>query len=84
MVATVAGDLSRDTRVKWTAAPGAAAYRVRYRMNDRQDWSAARDVNGLETVLTQVPIDDHLVGVSALSADGSESLVTLAGREKRP
>ncbi len=80
---TIAGALSRDTTVKWAAVPGAAGYRVRYRMNDRQDWTAAQDLTGTGTVLVQVPVDDHLVGVSALAADGSESLVTLASREKR-
>lgn len=78
--ASMSGALSRDTAVKWAASPGAARYRVRWRRTDRQDWTDQRDVSGLETVLTQVPVDDHFVGVSALAADGSESLVTFAGR----
>ncbi len=76
------GALSRDTTVRWAASPGAARYRVRWRRNDAQDWTNARDVTGTEAVLPQVPVDDHFVGVSALAADGSESLTTFAGRER--
>jgi len=60
--------------------PGATGYRVRWRRNDRSEWSDQRDVTGTETLLVQTPVDDHFVGVSALAADGSESLVTFAGR----
>ena len=75
---------SRDTTVKWTAVPGAAGYRVRWRRNDVQRWAETRDVTGTGTVLTQVPVDDNFVGVSALSATGAESLVSFAGRDRRP
>ncbi|KQU49653.1 peptidase M28 [Sphingomonas sp. Leaf339] len=78
--ATIAGPLSRDTSVKWAAVPGAARYRVRWRRNDSADWSKSIEVTGTETLLKQTPVDDHFVGVSALAADGSESLVTFAGR----
>ncbi len=80
---SIAGALSRDTTVKWTAVPGAAGYRVRWRRNDAQSWAETRDVTGTGTVLTQVPVDDNFVGVSALSAAGAESLVSFAGRERR-
>ncbi len=80
---TIAGALSRDTTVKWTAVPGAAGYRVRWRRNDAQDWAEARDVTGTQTLLVQVPVDDNFVGVSSLSANGAESLVSFGGRERR-
>ena len=79
--ASLKGDLSRDTIVRWAASPGAVRYRVRWRRNDTADWTQTRDVTGTETKLAQVPVDDHFVGVSAVAADGSESLVTFAGRE---
>ena len=81
---SIAGALSRDTTVKWTAVPGAAGYRVRWRRNDAQSWAETRDVTGTGIVLTQVPVDDNFVGVSALSAMGAESLVSFAGRDRRP
>ena len=74
------GDLSRDTQVSWSAVPGAARYRVRWRRTDTPGWTGSRDVTGTTATLEQVPVDDHFVGVSALSADGSESLVTFGGR----
>ncbi len=80
---SIAGALSRDTTVKWSAVPGAAGYRIRWRRNDAQDWTDTRDVTGTTTVLTQVPVDDNFVGVSALGANGTESIVTFAGREPR-
>ncbi|WP_380787517.1 M20/M25/M40 family metallo-hydrolase [Sphingomonas sp. R86521] len=80
---SIAGALSRDTTVKWAAVPGAAGYRVRWRRNDAQDWTGTRDVHDTTTVLTQVPVDDNFVGVSALGPDGAESVVTFAGREGR-
>ncbi len=79
--ASLKGDLSRDTIVRWAASPGAVRYRVRWRRNDTADWTQTRDVTGTETNLAQVPVDDHFVGVSAVAADGSESLVTFAGRD---
>jgi hypothetical protein len=81
--AALVGDLSRDTQVSWAAVPGAVGYRVRWRDNDAMAWSDSRDVTGTSTVLAQVPVDDHFVGVSALAADGSESLVTFAGRARK-
>ncbi len=80
---SIAGALSRDTTVKWNAVTGAAGYRVRWRRNDVQGWTDSRDVTGTQTVLQQVPVDDNFVGVSALSADGAESVVSFAGRERR-
>jgi hypothetical protein len=78
--ATISGALSRDTKVGWASVPGATGYRVRWRRDDQPDWTGQRDVTGTETLLVQTPVDDYFVGVSALAADGSESLVTFAGR----
>lgn len=81
---TVAGALSRDTTVRWQAVAGAAKYRVHWRRADSQAWTTSRDVaNATELVLKNVPIDDNFVGVSAVTADGSESLVTFAGPAPR-
>lgn len=80
--ASISGALSRDTTVRWTPSPGASGYRIRWRRTDAQDWTGQRDVTGTEALLTQVPVDDNFVGVSALAADGAESIVTFAGRER--
>ena len=61
-------------------SPGAAGYRVHWRRNDAQDWTAHRDVTANEATLAGIGVDDHFIGVSALAADGAESLVTFGGR----
>ena len=77
----ITGALSDDTKVAWTAVPGAAGYRVHWRRADRSDWTDSRDVGGAVTGidLVHTNIDDHFFGVSSLDAAGHESLVTFAG-----
>ncbi|GGB16117.1 peptidase M28 [Sphingomonas metalli] len=77
---TIKGALSRDTDVSWPAVPGASRYRVSWRRTDAADWTACREVTGTSTILSQTPVDDHFVGVSAIGRDGAESLVTFGGR----
>lgn len=80
--AVIGGALGTDTDVKWRSVPGAAKYRVHIRRNDAQDWQSHIDVpgNATATVLKDVIVDDVFVGVSAIGADGSESVVSFAGR----
>ncbi len=82
---TISGALSDDIAVRWTPVAGAAGYRVRWRAADRPDWTDQRDLPADATgaTLDNVVIDDHFVGVSALSASGAESLVTFAGPAPR-
>ncbi|WP_294202482.1 M20/M25/M40 family metallo-hydrolase [uncultured Sphingomonas sp.] len=77
---TISGALSRDTQVEWTPVPGAVRYRIHWRRGDVADWTQSKDVTETKALLTQVPVDDHFVGVSAIAADGAESLVTFGGR----
>lgn len=83
--AIIAGALGTDTTVNWEAVPDAAGYRVRWRRNDRQDWEQSKDVPAGTTklVLPGLIVDDHFVGVAALSAAGAESIVTFAGAAPR-
>jgi Zn-dependent M28 family amino/carboxypeptidase len=80
---TVAGALSRDTTVRWQAVPGAVKYRVHWRRADSQVWSSSQEATGTTLVLKNVPIDDNFVGVSAVGADGAQSLVAFAGPAPR-
>ncbi len=75
------GAVSTDMTVKWSTVPGAAGYRVRWRRADQATWEASKDVpaTATETTLPGVIVDDTFAGVSALSKDGAESLVTFAG-----
>lgn len=84
--ANLGGAVSSDTKVSWAAVDGAAGYRIRWRRNDRQDWEESQDLpaTATSTELKGLIVDDHFVGVSALSKDGAESLVTFAGSAPRP
>ncbi len=79
------GAMGSDIKVSWTPVTGAAGYRVHWRRNDTLDWQQHRDVpaNAAETVLKDTIVDDNFVGVSALSAEGAESIVTFGGRAVR-
>lgn len=76
----VDGAVGTDSTVQWQSAPGAARYRVHWRRNDARDWTDHRDVDANQLVLKDIIVDDHFFGVSALSADGKESIVSFAGR----
>ena len=75
---TLGGAVSSDTPVTWTAVPNASGYRIRWRPADTREWTWSRDAASGTTELTLpgVIVDETFVGVSALSADGAESLVT--------
>jgi hypothetical protein len=78
--AVAGGAVSTDMTIKWDAVPGTAGYRIRWRQADQMMWENSRDVSGAtETTLKGVIVDDTFAGVSALSKDGAESLVTFAG-----
>lgn len=82
---SLSGALSSDTEVTWAAVPGASGYRIRWRRNDKQDWSDELEAAATATnaVLKDVIVDDNFIGVSAVSADGTESLVTFGERAPR-
>jgi Peptidase family M28 len=81
--ATLGGAVSSDTIVKWSPSPGAQRYRIYHRRADAQDWTLASEVEGNETTLKGLIIDDHFVGISAVGANGAESLITFAGLPPR-
>lgn len=66
-----------DANLRWMATPGAVAYRIYWRDAWAVDWQHTRLVgNVTEFVLPQVSIDDFVFGVSAIGADGHESVVS--------
>ena len=66
-----------DANLRWTAAPGATAYRIYWRDASANDWQESRLVgNVTEFVLEKRSIDDHVFGVSAVGADGHESMIS--------
>src|SRR5436190_5647936 len=66
-----------DANLKWTAAPGAAAYRIFWREAWGPDWQHELLVgNVTNIVLPNVQIDDYVFGVAAVDPGGHESFVT--------
>lgn len=79
---SIDGAVSSDTVVRWSPVKDAATYRVHWRRADRNDWSDSRVVPSdaaNELILPAIIVDDNFFGVSAISAEGHESLVTFGG-----
>jgi hypothetical protein len=72
---TLDGAVTPDTKVGWTAVPGAAGYRVWRRATTDPQWRISQFVPADQTSVTLkgVIIDDWFFGVSAVAADGHES-----------
>jgi hypothetical protein len=66
-----------DANLKWTAAPGAVAYRVFWREAWGMDWQ--HDLllgNVTNLVMPNMQIDDYVFGIAAVDAQGHESFVS--------
>ena len=80
------GAVANDTRLRWAPVPGAARYALYRRRTDESSWGSALDIvplpEGATTeishVLRGIRIDDWVFGVSAITADGSESPIASA------
>ena len=74
------GAVSTDTTVTWSAVPGAAAYHVRWRRSDSNQWqqSALLPASATRHIIKGVRVDDWVFGVSSVSKDGFESPVASA------
>jgi Zn-dependent M28 family amino/carboxypeptidase len=78
----IEGAVTADTKLSWSAAPGAPAfgYRVHWRDTDEPKWTHERDAGKAESItLSNVAIDDFAFGVASVSADGFESPVVFPG-----
>lgn len=75
----IEGAVSPDTKLSWTAVPGAAGYRVHWRGTTEPQWSHSRDTAATAETLKGVVIDDWFFGVSSVAADGAESPVVFPG-----
>jgi Zn-dependent M28 family amino/carboxypeptidase len=78
----IAGAVTPDTQMSWTASLGlpAAGYRVHWRDTSEPAWTHARDAGVSSTLtLANIAIDDFAFGVASVSADGFESPVVFPG-----
>jgi hypothetical protein len=80
----VEGGVSTDTTVTWTPVQGAAAYNIRWRRTDANQWEVSRSVPAsacaatCKMVLPHIRVDDWVFGVASVSKDGFESPVASA------
>jgi hypothetical protein len=66
-----------DAHLRWTAAPGAAAYRVVWREAWAPDWQHEAILGTVtEWTLPKANIDDFVYGVAAIGPGGHESTVS--------
>jgi Zn-dependent M28 family amino/carboxypeptidase len=66
-----------DATMRWNASPGAVAYRIYWRDTWTNDWEHTQTIgNVTQFTLKNVNIDDFVFGVSAISAEGQESMVS--------
>jgi hypothetical protein len=66
-----------DARLRWTASPGAAGYRIFWRTAWAPDWEHELYVgNVTEFVFPNKNIDDHVFGVAAVGPGGHESTIS--------
>ena len=76
----IEGAVGHDTTVSWSAAPGAATYRVSWRDTTAPFWTAGQSAgDATSLVLKNVTIDDWFFGVSSVSARGYESPIEFPG-----
>ena len=71
------GTSGYDAALTWKASPGAVGYRIYWRDAWGPDWQHQLAVgNVMQYVFPNLSIDDVVMGVAAVGADGHESLVS--------
>jgi hypothetical protein len=75
----LAGAVTADTTVSWSAVSGASGYAVWWRETTAPQWTEHRETADASLALKGVNIDDFSFGVSSRSADGYSSPVVFAG-----
>ena len=78
---TIEGQVSPDTKVAWSAVPGAVAYDVWWRKTDAPPWQFSKRIAAPATSVTLkgVIIDSWFFGVSAVGPGGDASPVEFPG-----
>ncbi len=76
----IEGAVRPSTTLNWDKVPGAAAYRVHWRLTTSPTWDFQRDVGDVDSfTLENIVIDNYFFGVSSLSAEGIQSPVVFPG-----
>ncbi len=76
----IRGQVSPDTTLSWDKVPGAAAYRLHWRLTTEPQWTHFRTVGDVaQFTLENVVIDNYFFGVSSISESGVQSPVVFPG-----
>lgn len=76
----IEGAVQPSTTLRWRRSPGAAGYKVHWRLTTSPVWTHSRAVGDVsEYTLENLVIDNYLFGVSSVSAEGFESPVVFPG-----
>jgi hypothetical protein len=74
-----------DASLRWQPVPGAVSYRVYWRDAWSNDWQHQRDAGSTtQLTLPGLSVDDLVFGVSAVGAEGFESVVSTYVAPTRP
>lgn len=71
----IGGIVEASAKLKWSAVDGAVGYKIYWRDTTSPTWDHGRYLTKTEMVLEGVVIDNFFFGVSAVSANGHESVV---------
>lgn len=75
----LAGAVTADTTISWSAVPAASGYTVWWRETTAPQWAEHRQTTETSLTLKGVNIDDFSFGVASRSADGYASPVVFPG-----
>jgi Zn-dependent M28 family amino/carboxypeptidase len=76
----ISGAVRPSTTLSWDKNPGAAGYRVHWRLTTSPTWDYSRAVGDVDSfTLENVVIDNYFFGVSSVAKDGSQSPVVFPG-----
>ncbi len=76
----IAGAVRPSTTLSWDKVPGAASYRVHWRLTTSPTWDFSRGVGDVDSyTLENIVIDNYFFGVSSVGADGTQSPVVFPG-----
>lgn len=76
----IRGAVRPSTTLSWDRVPGAASYRVHWRLTTSPTWDYSRGVGDVDSfTLENVVIDNYFFGVSSVAEDGSQSPVVFPG-----
>ncbi len=76
----IEGAVRPSTSLNWEKVPGAAGYRIHWRLTTSPTWDYHRDVGDVDSfTLENMVIDNHFFGISSLSTDGIQSPVVFPG-----